>query len=89
MALTYFSASNIPWALPQWMALGCPGVDGVNERVGKWLLDLLRDDTEGKEKGQQRRVRGWAFMDFCDSEIVRFLVECNFRWRTHGEEGWI
>jgi 1-phosphatidylinositol phosphodiesterase len=39
------------------------------------------------------RVRGWAFMDFyedpAENGVVPLLVECNFRGRTVGEEGWI
>jgi len=39
------------------------------------------------------RIRGWVFMDFfeqpADNGIVELLVECNFRGRKPGEEGWI
>jgi 1-phosphatidylinositol phosphodiesterase len=79
--LTFFSGANIPWALPGTVALGSVGVDGVNKRVGAWLLDRLAVE--------ESRVRGWAMMDFCDEEVVRLLVECNFRWRKQGEEGWV
>ena len=38
------------------------------------------------------RVRGWVFMDFfqqpAGSMLVSLLVECNFRGRRQGEEGW-
>ena len=47
LAITYFSASSIPLALPPVVAKGfgwpewCLGVVGVNERVGTWLTDRL------------------------------------------------
>jgi 1-phosphatidylinositol phosphodiesterase len=85
MGLTYFSASNAPWAPPQTVSLGGPGLQGVNSRVCEWLLDRLNDNTEDRTE----KVRGWALMDFCDEDLVRLLVECNFKWRKHGEEGWI
>jgi 1-phosphatidylinositol phosphodiesterase len=41
------------------------------------------------------KIRGWALMDFYDSEnseelggVVPLLVECNFWGRTEGEAGW-
>lgn len=39
------------------------------------------------------RIRGWAFVDFyedpVESGLVPLLVECNFRGRKEGEEGWV
>ena len=38
------------------------------------------------------RIRGWAYMDFYEdpaSGVVPLLVECNFRGRSLGDEGWI
>jgi 1-phosphatidylinositol phosphodiesterase len=87
LPLTFLSATNTPWAPPQRVALGWPGEQGINKRVGKWVLERLGDDAEGRER--EKRVRGWAMMDFCDAEVVRILVECNFRWRKHGDEGWV
>jgi 1-phosphatidylinositol phosphodiesterase len=100
--ITYFSAASFPLAFPPLVAkgFGWPkiglGLEGVNERVGKWLVDLLGSEEEEQEKGgklktEEKRVRGWAFMDYYDSEeaVVPLLVEGNFRGRQSGEEGWI
>lgn len=85
------------------------GVEGVNSRVGRWLLGHLsgvneiecanlkerRDgysvlDTE--ERTTESRFRGWCMMDYfkepVDMGLVRLLVECNYRARKSGEEGW-
>jgi 1-phosphatidylinositol phosphodiesterase len=48
-----------------------------------------------RKKGaiDEPRIRGWAYMDFyqdpVESGIIPLLVECNFRGRKLGEEGWI
>ena len=89
--ISFFSASSFPLSLPPtiargfgWPSLGF-GVEGVNSRVGTWLLSVLGDKD-------QPRVRGWAFMDFYrdpeDNAVVPLLVECNFRGRVGGQEGW-
>lgn len=47
MAISYFSASSIPLALPSTVACGfgwsslALGIEGVNSRVGRWLLGQL------------------------------------------------
>jgi 1-phosphatidylinositol phosphodiesterase len=77
------------------------GVEGVNSRLARWLLGLLsREDTipavvhEGKGMfgdGEETRIRGWAMMDYYSSPaegLVPLLIECNFRGRKEGEEGW-
>lgn len=148
LSITYFSAASFPFALPPtiacgfgWPALGL-GVEGVNIRVGRWLLDILTGTEEKRtqsvkavhrrprwlrkhheglepipsdanlslnvgEKGMQEfkedmtrlpvdaeepRLRGWALMDyFVEPEggnLVPLLVECNYRGRKVGEEGW-
>lgn len=119
LGITYFSAALIPFALPPvvakgfgWPAWGL-GVEGVNSKLGAWLLDKLAaeppvaDAAEqgattmvGDEKGssqqtmvlEEPRIRGWTFLDYySESEvgsIVPLLVECNFRGRKEGEEGW-
>ncbi|THH29636.1 hypothetical protein EUX98_g4550 [Antrodiella citrinella] len=85
--ITFFSAASFPLGLPPaiargfgWPKLGF-GVEGVNSRVGTWLLSLLSAVDEP-------RVRGWAFMDFYqdpeDNAIVPLLVECNFKGFIHG-----
>lgn len=104
--ITYFSAASFPLAFAPLIAkgFGWPkigfGVEGVNERVGKWLVDLLGSGSEdgvgeglGKVmemKAEEKRIRGWVFMDYYDSEeiVVPLLVEGNFRGRKNGEEGW-
>ncbi|CCM05793.1 uncharacterized protein FIBRA_08026 [Fibroporia radiculosa] len=100
LAITYFSASSFPLAFPPTVArgFGYPqyglGVEGVNGRVGKWLLDFLggQDDVCEKRLDGDVRIRGWAFMDFFmdpeDGGMVPLLVECNYRGRRPGEEGW-
>jgi len=46
----------------------------------------------GSPQEEEIRIRGWAFMDFyenpVESGLVPLLVECNFRGRKVGEEGW-
>ena len=47
----------------------------------------------GKKAVGEPRIRGWTYMDFyeypVESDVVSLLVECNFRGRKIGEEGWI
>ncbi|KAI0637437.1 PLC-like phosphodiesterase [Trametes polyzona] len=97
--ITFFSAASFPFAFPPTVAkgLGWPrwgfGIEGVNGRVCKWLLDHLSEDgTNGKTAGEDVRIRGWAFMDYYaepdDGAVVPLLVECNYRGRKKGEEGW-
>ncbi|KAF8919261.1 PLC-like phosphodiesterase [Mucidula mucida] len=90
LSITFFSAAAFPLAMPPTIAqgFGWPkwglGVEGVNSRVGKWLLDMVTGESE------EVRLRGWALMDyFADPEpaLVSLLVECNYRGRTVGEEG--
>ena len=119
LGITYFSAALFPLALPPviakgfgWPAWGL-GVEGVNTKLGTWLLDKLAGppvpdaDTEqgeallgGAEKRssqtvseEEPRIRGWTFLDYYSEpevgkNIVPLLVECNFRGRKEGEEGW-
>ena len=96
LGITYFSAAFFPLALPPviakgfgWPAWGF-GVEGVNSKLGAWLLDKLagRPDAVLEEP----RVRGWTFLDFYSEpeigNLLPLLVECNFRGRKEGEEGW-
>ncbi|KIK90731.1 hypothetical protein PAXRUDRAFT_151300 [Paxillus rubicundulus Ve08.2h10] len=52
LSISFMSASSIPFACPPVVArgFGWPkwglGVEGVNARVGKWLLDLLSNDAD-------------------------------------------
>lgn len=58
-----------------WPSIGF-GVEGVNSRVTRFLIAVLRENT---------MMRSWTFMDFYDqpagSSIVPLLIECNFRGR--------
>jgi 1-phosphatidylinositol phosphodiesterase len=49
--------------------------------------------TRTKGAIDEPRIRGWAYMDFyedpVESGVVPLLVECNFRGRKLGDEGWI
>ncbi|KDQ59632.1 hypothetical protein JAAARDRAFT_126848 [Jaapia argillacea MUCL 33604] len=96
LSITYFSAASFPLAFPTTVArgFGYPqwglGVEGVNSRVGKWLLDLFGEWGGGGQegKGSEPKLRGWTFIDFYSepkmAEIVPLLVECNFRGRGTG-----
>lgn len=91
LSISFLSAASFPLGLPPAIArgFGWPkfgfGVEGVNSRVGAWLLRLLGEQVEP-------RVRGWVFMDFYrdpeDNAVVPLLIECNFRGRVNGQEGW-
>jgi len=90
LAISFFSAASFPLAFPTTVArgFGWPqagfGVEGVNSRVGHWLIDALT----GKMKGERgttipcSKVTGWTLMDFFedpeDRAIVPLLIECNF-----------
>ena len=120
LAVTYFSAAFFPLALPPviakgfgWPAWGL-GVEGVNSKLGTWLLDKLagaeadtaergeealvggenlkRLSTQTASVSEESRLRGWTLLDYySESEvgnIVPLLVECNYRGRKEGEEGW-
>ena len=65
----------------------------VNDAAGQGEdLDtqkLLSSKTMSEE---QPRLRGWTLLDYySESEVgnlVPLLVECNYRGRKEGEEGW-
>ena len=109
--ITFFSAASFPLAFPPLVAkgIGWPrwgfGIEGVNGRVGLWLLNQLGGPGTASESGnndEQRdevsrqvddvRIRGWALMDYYAEPdygaVVPLLVECNYRGRKRGEEGW-
>ena len=94
--MSFFSASSL-FALPPTVALGVGfpeygfGFHGVNARATMWFLWQL------SEKGSEDvRLRGWAMLDYFDSPtnkgqggvLCPLLVECNWRGRVPGEEGW-
>jgi len=107
LSISYLSAASIPFAFPTTVArgFGWPewglGIEGVNSRVGKWLLHFLSHNAmsdarhpkaQVNEGEECLRIRGWALVDFYtdpDNGVVPLLVECNFRGRRSGEEGWI
>jgi 1-phosphatidylinositol phosphodiesterase len=101
LSITFFSASSVPLALPPtvargfgWPELGL-GIEGVNKRVGRWLLETLGngfDDNDSEKQTAERepRLRGWVLMDFYadpENAIVPLLVECNFKGTTGGGVG--
>lgn len=105
LPISYFSAASFPLAPPSvvakgfgWPAWGL-GVEGVNSKLGVWLLDKLAGHPVDAEKQSQTvpeepRIRGWTFLDYysdSDAEggrnLVSLLVECNFLGRKKGEEG--
>lgn len=53
--ISFFSAANIPLALPTTVAqgLGWPkwhlGIEGINRRLGKWLLDNFTGSGSGDQ----------------------------------------
>ena len=100
LAITYFSGARFPFSLPPiiakgfgWPAWGL-GVEGVNIKLGAWLLDKLSEPGVSAEETamEEPRIRGWTFLDYYSEpevgNIVPLLVECNFRGRKEGEEGW-
>lgn len=119
LAISFLSAASFPLSLPPTIArgFGWPkfglGVEGVNSRVGRWLLGILGGDTPPDLKNKKSiggeaqleekqnllspethepRIRGWVLMDYFNEPekggLVPLLVECNFRGRKAGEEGW-
>ena len=71
-----------------WPKLGF-GVEGVNSRAAQWFMKML---DEGGSESKGPRIRGWALMDFYEDPekaLVPLLIECNFRGRVRGEEGWM
>jgi 1-phosphatidylinositol phosphodiesterase len=91
LAISFFSAASFPLALPTTVArgFGWPqagfGVEGVNSRLGSWLIRTLTGKTTG-EKGSAisgPKVKGWTLMDFFedpeDCGVIPLLIECNFR----------
>lgn len=58
LAITFMSAARVPFALPSTVACGFGwsqfmlGVEGVNSRVGRWLLQQLAGDEEGAGRMQ-------------------------------------
>ena len=76
-------------------------MEGVNTKLGAWLLDQLAGQSvlDATKKcshtvadSEEPRIRGWTFLDYYlepeGGNLVPLLVECNYRGRKEGEEGW-
>ncbi|KAL5533395.1 hypothetical protein ACEPAF_5171 [Sanghuangporus sanghuang] len=85
--ISFFSAGSFPLALPPVVAkgFGFPawklGVEGVNARLGEWLLQNLSPSSSATP-------RGWVFTDFfiTPSGVAPLLVECNFKSAASSSE---
>ncbi|KAI0693724.1 PLC-like phosphodiesterase [Cytidiella melzeri] len=86
LPISFFSASSFPFAPPGTVArgLGWPlvgaGIEGVNGRLTRRLVDILSGESQNSQR-QEHRVRGWAFLDFFQEPqpaLVPLLVEFNF-----------
>lgn len=91
LPITYFSAASFPLAFPTvvacgfgWPQLGL-GVEGVNSRLGRWLVECFVNKTKDAAQGDDKQpmaIRGWTFLDFYadpeGSAVVPLLIECNF-----------
>ena len=96
LAISFLSAASFPFAFPPTIArgLGWPkiglGVEGVNARFARWLMEILSGDHDDIHGGRDKpRVCGWALMDFYDDPepaVVPLLIECNFTGRTSNEK---
>lgn len=102
-AISFFSAASFPLAVPPAVArgIGWPqlgfGVQGVNARLGSWLLNQLSQGAgkpcaSSEEPETDPKIRGWALLDFYrdpeKNSVVPLLIECNYRGRKSGQEGW-
>ncbi|TDL27647.1 PLC-like phosphodiesterase [Rickenella mellea] len=96
LSISYTSAASFPLAMPPTVAkgFGWPqvgfGVEGVNSRVARWLLDAFsRDDTDGQlgkaSSGEaekfsktlstlEPKIRGWVFMDFYQEPVESGII---------------
>lgn len=88
LAISFFSASSFPLASPSTVArgIGWPqsgaGVEGVNGRLARRLMDMLSDEAEcAKSTSEVPHLRGWALLDYYEDPepaLVPLLVEFNF-----------
>lgn len=90
LAITYASAASYPFALPPTVALGFGwpkwglGIEGMNSRLGRWLLEMLSEDPsarlESESPDPRCDVRGWVFMDYFSRPVglAALLIECNY-----------
>jgi len=96
LRISFFSAASFPFAFPPTIArgFGWPkigfGVEGVNARLARRLMDMLSGEAKNS-RFDEPRLRGWALLDFYEdpeTALVPLLVEFNFWGRVRGEEGW-
>lgn len=105
LAISFLSAASFPLSLPPiiargfgWPKLGL-GIEGVNSRVGRWLLGILGGDspmdlkagkpTEPEKDNEpvevpEPRVRGWVLMDYFDEPERGGLVPLLVECNFHG-----
>ncbi|KAM5542633.1 hypothetical protein V8D89_003594 [Ganoderma adspersum] len=80
--VSFFSAANIPLALPTTVArgLGWPkwklGIEGVNSRLGSWLLDSLtgsggQDPAQNTQNGDEKDAGSGTGNGTSDADNVR------------------
>ncbi|KAK7449768.1 hypothetical protein VKT23_013243 [Stygiomarasmius scandens] len=93
-------AQGFGW--PKW-GLGVEGVNSRVARwvlgvLGGELDSIVGRTEEGRTEreklkisGDEPRIRGWVMLDYYSNPgdgLVPLLIECNFRGRKEGEEGW-
>lgn len=73
----------------RWL-LGILGGDAPIDLGAKEVV--IGENDEKPPRAMEPRIRGWILMDYFDEPVhngvVPLLVECNFRGRKSGEEGW-
>ena len=69
---------------------GGPSVPDASAEQGGALGTEKRLSQRVSE--EEPRIRGWTFLDYYSEpgvgNIVPLLIECNYRGRKKGEEGW-
>jgi len=70
-----------------------PGARSISRFFNFNTVNAKKAQTIRKKGAiDEPRIRGWAYMDFyedpVESGVIPLLVECNFRGRRLGEEGW-
>lgn len=110
LSISFMSAASIPFALPPVIArgFGWPkwglGFEGVNDRVGKWLLDQLSSNNANRRRdplddNPRRcplskvddagpRIRGWVLMDYYEDPIDASVVPLFVECNFRGRRGW-
>lgn len=84
--IAFCSAASFPFAMPYHVARGFGfgwagiGVEGVNSRMGRWLVGRLASGGGGGGKEGTAWLKGAVLVDFYRSEetLVDLLVAFNF-----------